>query len=208
LEQVITAEIRQKAGKGENRRLRKEGKIPAVLYGKDTESMKLTLSARELQRLADAESTKLMKLKIQGNGERAVLLKDVQYDHLYKDVQHVDLHEVSLTEKLTVTVPLILTGEENRVKDEGIVQQLLREVDVECLPTLIPDQIVAEISSLTIGQSLSVGELVADEGIEIITPAEETVVTIVLPSKEEEPEEEDVDETEETGEEASEEEEA
>lgn len=208
MEQVITAEIRQKAGKGENRRLRKEGKIPAVLYGKDTESMKLTLSARELQRLADAESTKLMKLKIQGNGERAVLLKDVQYDHLYKDVQHVDLHEVSLTEKLTVTVPLILTGEENRAKDEGIVQQLLREVDVECLPTLIPDQIVAEISSLTIGQSLSVGELVADEGIEIITPAEETVVTIVLPSKEEEPEEEDVDETEETGEEASEEEEA
>lgn len=203
---VINAQIRQKTSKGENRRLRKEGKIPAVLYGRDTENMLLTLSAQQIQPVADAESAQLLKLQIQGNGERAVLLKDSQYDHFHKTVQHVDLQEVSLTEKLTVTVPLVLLGEDARVKDEGIVQQLLREIEVECLPTQIPEQLTADISALVLGQSLTVGELTVEEGLTIITPPEEVVVSIVVPTREEI--EEDEEEEVEVAEEASEEEEA
>lgn len=197
---VITAEIRQKTSKGENRRLRKKGKIPAVLYGKGTENMLLAIPTRQIQPVADAESAQLMKLQIQGDGERAVLLKDAQYDHLHKNIKHADLQEVSLTERLTVTVPLVLLGEDMRANDGGIVQQLLREIDVECLPIQIPEQISTDISALEIGQSLAVGELVAEDGITIITPAEEVVVSIVAPTKAASDEEE-------TEEEASEEEE-
>lgn len=196
MEQVITAEVRQQSGKGPNRRLRMEGKIPAVLYGRGVENMNLALSSREMQKLADEESTKLIKLQIQGNGERLVLLKDVQYDHFYKSILHVDLHEVSLTEQVTVTIPLVLLGEDKRVKDDGVLQQLLREVELQCLPTQIPDQITADISGLEIGESLTLGELELEEGLELVTPPEEVIATIVIPSIEEEPEEDEDEELE------------
>lgn len=193
MEQVITAELRQEAGKGPSRRLRMEDKIPGVLYGKEVETMKLTLSSREIQKLADAESTGLIKLKLAGGEERLVLLKEIQYDHFYKDVIHVDLHEVSLTEQVTVTVPLVLLGEDERVKDGGILQQLLREIDLQCLPTQIPDQLTADVSKLTIGDSLTLGELELEEGLELVTPPEEVIATIVIPSEEPSEDEEDED---------------
>ena len=107
---VITAELRQKTSKGENKRLRKEGKIPGVLYGKGKEAASIVLSARQLQQVAAGEGARLLKLQLPGEAERTVLLKDIQYDHLYKNIHHVDLQEISLTEKITVTVPLVLAG--------------------------------------------------------------------------------------------------
>jgi len=191
---VITAELRQKTSKGENKRLRKEGKIPGVLYGKGKEAASIVLSARQLQQVAAGEGARLLKLQLPGEAERTVLLKDIQYDHLYKNIHHVDLQEISLTEKITVTVPLVLAGEDARENDGGIVQQMLHELEIECLPTNLPEQIAADVSGLAIGDSLTLAELAVDEGIEIKTSPEETVVTVVAPTKVEEVEEEAAEE--------------
>ena len=189
---VITAELREKTGKGENRRLRREGLIPGILYGKGTETLSLTFPARQIQQVAAGEGSKLLTLQIPGQAERSVVLKDTQYDFLYKNIRHVDLQEVSLTQRLTVSVPVVIIGEDARKTDGGVVQQQLHELEVECLPTNIPEQLHVDVSELGIGKSVTVGGLNPGEGIQIKTSPEEVVVHISAPSKaeaEEEPSE-------------------
>ncbi len=193
--QELEVQRRWKTGKGVARKLRSEGFIPAVCYRKGIESISLRLSRKELEKLLKSAAGKniLIQLKIKdeegAEDLEAVILKDVQRNHLSEPL-HCDFLAVRMDEAIQVEVPVRLVGEPTEVlREGGLIQQLKRNIDVECLPAEIPEQVELDISSASIGDSLHVEDISVPEGIRIITDLKETAVVISAP-KEEEVEEE------------------
>lgn len=185
MEQVtMTAEPRP-TGKGPARRARAAGYIPAVLYGRGREAQPLRLPERELVRLLSSPHGKntLIRLEVpdQKGEPPTVMIKDLQLDPVRRRLLHVDLLAVSLREKVHTRVPIRVEGEEVVAKAGGIVQHQLREVEVECLPTAIPDEITAPIAHLGVGDHLNVGDLRPPEGVTILDDPDEVVLAIVAP---------------------------
>lgn len=192
-EVTLDVEVRNETGKGAGRRLRRAGKVPGVVYGKSIENLDLQMDAAVLQKfLQSGGSGGLVQLKYGGNSQ-VVLVKDLQTDPVMGQPLHIDFHAVSLDEDVQVEVPIVLTGEEERETDGGIVSQSLRELSIACLPTVIPESISLDISALGVGDSISAGDVPLPAGVTLSTDAEETVVSIVLPRAEAE-EDEDAEE--------------
>lgn len=191
----LTVEERTQTGKSIARKLRAAGKIPAVVYGAGKESISIAVATREVEK-ALAAAGSLIDLNLAG-GKKTVIVKDVLKDPVRGELRHVDFQEVDLTKKLEVIVPLRVVGEEERANDGGLVQALLWETPVLCLPTDIPDAIEVDVSGLEVGQSLTLGELQLPEGVELVGDAEEVVVKIDLPSKPAAEEAEDAEDAEE-----------
>ncbi len=205
--------------KGQLNSLRKEGWIPGVLYGRGKDTIPLVIDGKLVRQALSSEAGEnaVVELKIKnGNSNENitenVMFKEIQRDILVKDrLLHVDLIRISLTEKMLVNVPVQFVGESEApgVKEGGLVQALLREVEVYCLPASIPESLEVDISHLNVGDSVVANELVLPEGVELRTDPEETLAQVLMPRQEEEIEEEAVEDlTEEVlGEPASEEEE-
>jgi len=189
--------------------VRQEGMIPAVLYGRDEDTVHIKLDEKEFSRIVAEYGGRTAVLNVKVGRERKtrpVIIKEVQRDPVRGSILHTDLYQVSLKQKIQARVPLVVTGEEEARSSGGIVQHLLREIEVECLPTAIPESIVVDISSLTVGDNVTVDQLDIPEGAELVTSPEEIVVTVVAPRlviEEEEAEDEELEAAE--GEEAAEE---
>ncbi len=188
--------VKKKAAKA----LRREGLIPAVVYRGGEESMSLKLVLRELEDIlhTKAGTNVLITLKIQGAAkavkDKTVIIKEVQHDPVKDTILHVDFHEISLTETLKVNVPLAGKGEAAGVKqDGGVLEHVMWELQVECLPTDIPEKIEHDVSSLKIGDAVFVKQIVAPEGVKILTDPE-LIAMIVKPPHVEKPKEELVEE--------------
>lgn len=177
---AINVQRRTDSGKGAARRLRREGKVPAVVYGRKTGNVYLAVDASALNRLlAGGGATALVDLIIDGNQTQTALIREVQRQPDRDDVLHVDFHAVEMDQEVEVQVPVVLVGEDQRESDGGIVTQLLRELAVTCLPADIPERIEADVSGLRVGDSLLVSDLVVPPGVTVNTPAEEVVVSVV-----------------------------
>ena len=190
----LKAQAREGKGSGKAGRLRRDGWVPGVLYGPDLgEPLPFKVQTQELRRvLASGGERGVLYLTLEGAGESKeypVMIKDVQRDKLKDNIIHLDLYQVSATRKVTTTVPVQLLGTASGVQARGVLQHLLWEVEIECLPQELPDALEADISHLEIGDVLTVGDLVVPEGVEVLTPAEDVVVSILAPQVEE-PEEE------------------
>ena len=188
----LKAETRQEKGKEAVKKIRKKGYIPAVVYDKESNILvKIPLEeAKKLKSLHFSENA-LFDLQISGEGQDAksrtpVLIKEVQYHPLTDEAIHLDFVKVSLKEKIKLNIPIVLKGEAKGVKEGGTVEQILREVEIECYPQNIPEKIIVDISSLELGQSLHLGQVNMPEGVKLISSLEETVVTVVAPEAEEE----------------------
>ena len=173
-------------GKGVARKLRQTGSIPAVYYGRGEDPIVLTVGLKDLQDVIErAEgSNVIVDLKVDGDGagDRKALIREIQRDPVGGHILHLDLQHISLTERLVVEVPIVLVGTPVGVKDGGgILEHLLREVEVECLPTDIPSKLEVDVSALNIGDSLHVSDLKA-ERVEILTEAERAIATVVPPT--------------------------
>jgi large subunit ribosomal protein L25 len=186
----LDVSVREGKGKGFARSLRRSGRIPAILYSKGG-STPITLDPTKLRKLlmlGHAEST-LIDLKIEGaaqKAERVAILRDYQTDPLTGELLHTDFFEVSMDEKIRVTVPVELTAETPAgVKEGGILQFVLREVELECLPSLIPSNIIVDASKLNIGESLHVRDINVPEEIRIMIDPEQVVLTIASPVSQE-----------------------
>lgn len=177
----IAAQRRDKQGTGAARAYRREGLIPGVLYGHGEEAVPILVPARELSAFLKHHSS-VASLNIDGqSGEAgmAALLKQVDRDPLSRAVLSVDFLRVSLTETVTVDVPLVLVGEAPGVKIEGgVLEQTLHQLSVSCLPTQIPESIEVDVSNLSSAHSLHVRDVVVPEGLTINTPEDEAVATI------------------------------
>jgi large subunit ribosomal protein L25 len=189
-QQELEVRRRRETGKGVARKLRARGFVPAVCYRKGLDPIPLSLHKTELERIlhAAAGQNVLIQLKIRDGespaAEQTVILKEVQRDPLNRMV-HADFLGVLMDQVITVEVPLRLVGEPTEaLRDGGMVQQLRRSVELECLPGDIPEYLEAEIGALKMGDSIHVEQLKVPEGVRILTDAKEPVVVISAPVEE------------------------
>jgi large subunit ribosomal protein L25 len=183
------------------RRLRRSGRIPGVLYGGDVEPVSFSVDAREL-RVALAASGAVVDLSIDGSNSTPVVLKEAQRDPVRGETTHVDLLRVRLDKPIHAVVALELTGvdETPGVKEGGILEQLTRELNIEALPTAIPESIVHELGEMQIGETLALESVVVPEGVTLLDDPTATVATLSAPRLQSEEESEIESETELVGE--------
>ncbi|UCG34977.1 MAG: 50S ribosomal protein L25 [Candidatus Omnitrophota bacterium] len=186
----IDAILREKSGKEVTKKLRKEGSIPAVIYGKETNlSVQIPHQGlRTLKSIHFSEST-VIEMVVSNNKKHEtfpVIIKDIQHHPLTDEVIHLDFLKVSLKEKITVHIPIVFRGEAKGAKEGGTLEQLLWELEVEGLPMDIPEKVEIDISGLEIGHSLHVSDVTITGDVEIVTPAEDAIVTVSVKKVEEE----------------------
>lgn len=213
---ALAAQSRTETGKGVARSLRRQALTPAVFYGPQVDPIPLTLQSRDLEQLitTGAGENILIDLNIEdgkSTQSHRAMIKEIQIDPVKQNILHVDLYAISMDKKISVEVPIVLTGTAVGVSEEGgILQQVSRTLDISCLPDRIPEAFELEVTDLTIGDSLHVSDLKIPEGIEVLAEDELTIASVVPPTKVEEiepevleEEEEEVEEGEEVEEEAA-----
>jgi large subunit ribosomal protein L25 len=184
----ITVQRRTAQGKGQVRRLRRQGLIPAVIYGPKRTTAAVSISASEFaRRVGHLEGAHLLRvLSADGSDadlhERMVLLREAQREPLTGEVLHADLYEVDLTERLRVSVALHFVGKAAGVTEGGILQPILREVEVECLPTEIPEFLEVDVSHLAVHEAVHVGELKLPIGVTATGDPAQPVVSVLPPT--------------------------
>lgn len=182
----LTVAVREQAGKGAARSMRRAGKIPAVLYGQG-ECLLLTVNPEGLIKIlkSQAGSTALISLTVDGaksKPNRTALLRDYQVDPVTGAVLHADLFEISMSKPIRVKVPVkIIGGIPAGVKEGGVLHHNMRDVQVECLPAALPDYIEVDASPLTIASGIHVKELGAREGVRFLDDADQMVVSVAAP---------------------------
>ena len=183
METKLQAEKRDETGKGVARRLRADGRVPGVLYGQGVEPVALSVDAREMFHILHgaAGANALVDLVVDGS-EHLVLAREIQRDYIHNSLIHIDFLAVSRTQAITVNVPVVETGEAAGVKEGGVVEHHLREVAVECFPQDVPDQIEIDITEIELGDMVHVSDLVAPEGVTILTNLEDAVLSIITPA--------------------------
>jgi len=179
----LETERREDSGKGVARKLRAAGRVPAVFYGHDQEATRLSVDAREMVHVlrSSGGSNVLLDLMVDGKAHLA-MPREIQRDHIHNKLIHIDFLAVSRTQLITVNVPVIETGEAAGVKEGGVVEHHLREIAVECFPQDVPDHIEIDITEVTLGDMIHVSDLVAPEGVTILTSLEDAVLSIITPA--------------------------
>ena len=186
---VLTAEIREGVGKEKARKLRSKGLIPAIFYGPRAETVPLVIDSKELTKALQTEAGEnvLIDLDIRKGSKadrKVVMLKDIQIDPLQRVTLHTDFYEVTMDETVTVEVPVHLVGKPEGTKVGGILEQVRRVIEVQCLPGDIPKSIDVDVSALKIGDSIHVQEITAEK-VKIISETNFTIATVVPPVVEE-----------------------
>lgn len=188
----LEVQERPKHGSRESRRLRREGLIPGVLYGKGAVQA-ISVPSRDLRKALGGSGGlhTILDVVVAGDGgTHPAVLKDFQRDPIRGTVLHVDLHEVRLDQPIHAVVAVTLIGDSVGAREGGVLQQVTREVNVEALPMEIPEHLELDVSSLGIGDSLRLADLPAVEGVTFLDDPEETVLaTVSQPTRVEEPEE-------------------
>lgn len=187
---ILKAEKRIEAGKGGARSLRRKGMLPAVLYGKGT-TTPIKLIRKDITKLMSSHAAEhaLIEIELSDNNthktNHLALVKDYQFDPVRGELLHVDFLEISLEKKVKITIPVVITKEPVGVEKGGILQQQMREIEVECLPTEIPEKIEVDAFALEIGHSIHVSDLIVGEKIKVLSNPQEVVLTVSAPVVEE-----------------------
>lgn len=180
---VLKIEKRDKTGKGAAKRLRREGKIPVVIYGHGEEPKSAVVSKNDLKTYLHEHKEEIIRLG-PGRGKN-VIIKDAQYDPVTEELIHIDFMHIHKGESLKASIPLILDGTAVGVKEGGVLEQWVREIEIECLPKNLPDAIRIDISGLKTGESLHIEDLSVEEDVKILLPPDEAIVSIMAPRREE-----------------------
>lgn len=188
---VLNAQNRSDLKKSETKRLRFNGQVPAIVYGKKMESQPVSVDSIELLKtIRDNGRNAIISLSVDGGGKRhQVIVNDLQMDSLKGDITHADFFEVDMQSEMDADVPVHLEGEAVGTQDGGIVQHSLYQLSVRALPTEIPEAIEVNIESLAIGDSIQVRDLSEGKKYEINNEPEEVVVSILPPALNNEPDE-------------------
>jgi large subunit ribosomal protein L25 len=200
----LTVKERESRGSADSRRLRKQGFIPGVLYGKGKGSYAICVPERELRRVLTGAGGlhAILDVVLEGQATtHASILKDYQQDPIRGHISHIDLQEVRLDQPIQASVTVQLIGEPAGVKEGGVLSQVQREINVEALPMEIPEHIDLDVTGMAIGDTLRLADLARVEGVTYLDDPEETVLASVgLPAREIEPEPEEPEEGEELAE--------
>ncbi len=180
---VLSGEPRTGIGKGAARALRREGRIPAVVYG-HSEPLHLSVSAREFHKTFHHISESMIFTVEVGKEKREVLIKDYVEDITTGSITHLDFFEIERGKKLRTHVAIELVGSSIGVREGGILDQTIHDVEIECLPKDIPEKIVVDVTNLEKEHSIHVSDLVVGTGVKILTGEDQTVVSVVIPRAE------------------------
>ena len=188
---TVEGKIRETRGKNAARRTRLTGEIPAVLYGGKQESISLTVNARQVAKVLRSETghNSILTVHVAGNPEAKAILKDWQVDPVSGSLLHVDLLRIAMDVRMRVKVPVHTFGEPQGVKMQGgIFETVTREVEIECLPSDIPEEFRMDVSEMLIGKQLRAGDLPLDpHKIKLLTDPQRVIAHVVTLKKEEEP---------------------
>ena len=191
MQESIVLKPRQ-TGKGAARACRREGLIPGIVYGKSIEPVAVALDAQAVKGILSGSGTHVHHVVLEEpHFEGDVMLRDATYDPITGRTTHVDLHRVSMTEKVRLEVPLSILGEASLEKRGLILQRQMRKISVECLPGAIPDNVPVKVANLEHGGAVTAGELKLPEGVRLLTPPAEVLVVAVTPRAVEEEKEEE-----------------
>ena len=187
---LVQAEERQEVGKGANRRLRTHGKIPAVLYGQGLETQSVSVDLQDVDHIlcSDTGHNTIFTLQV-GNSFTDVLIRDYQLDPVEGSLLHADFQVVALDKKMTFAVPVEVVGTASGVTAGGVLDIVLREIELECFPSDVPDNIPVEVTELEIGDSVRVEALKIDlSKLSLLSDPNLVILSVVPPHVEEEPE--------------------
>lgn len=196
MEARLQAEVRQGGTKSDLKKMRSNGKIPGVVYGKKLGSTSIAVDEKELNQLLRTSPNAVIRMNVPDQGTYPVMVNGVDRDKLVRNILHIDFHQISMDEPVQAKVVIEVSGDAPGVREGGVLTVLLHEVEVRCLPQDIPQSIQADIGSLNVGESLTVGDLPLPDNVELKTDAESVIVTVLVPQKA-------VEETEAEAEEAS-----
>ncbi|NLB88410.1 MAG: 50S ribosomal protein L25 [Syntrophomonadaceae bacterium] len=182
---LLACQKRELNTKSHLKQLKRENKIPAIIYGKGQANITITLDGRQVIKTFNTHGARgIFSLEISGESKPVMaVIRDMQRDPLSGQIIHMDFMAVNMSEKFTSLVPVVILGEEEASKSGGIVQYGLKEIEVECLPQDLPENITYDISNLEIGSNITVADLEAPAGVEFLSSPDAVVVTILAPSK-------------------------
>jgi large subunit ribosomal protein L25 len=188
---TVEGKIREERGKNAARRNRLTGQVPAVLYGGKKESLALSVNAKQLTRILRSESghNTIFIVHVAGNNDERAMLKDWQVDPVSGSLLHADLLRIAMDVRMRVKIPVHTFGEPQGVKMQGgVFETVTREVEVECLPSDIPEEIKVDVSEMLIGKQLRAGDLPLDPNkVKLLTDPQRVIAHVVTLKKEEEP---------------------
>lgn len=190
-EMTVSVQSRTEFGSGAAKRLRRSGMVPGVIYGGSAETLQVTVNPKDLFMLLRSQSGRntILRLEVEGTKADSVILKDWQVDPVKETILHADFQRIAMDEILRVAVPVSVRGVAEGVKTEGgFIEVLMREIEVECLPSDIPDEIACDVADLHLHQSLRISDLPKIENVQILAAADQIVVHVVAVKEEEEPE--------------------
>ena len=189
MEATLEATARDSFGKNEARRTRRDGKVPAVLYGGDgKKATPISVAPKALSKILHSEAGQntLIALKLDGAGDTRVLVKDFQLDPVTHAILHADFYRVAMDRMLQVTIPITVHGEPKGVKQQGgIVEFIRREIVIECLPADIPEHVEVDISELMLHQGVRVRDIATNPKWKPVTEGEAMLVHVIMPKAEE-----------------------
>ena len=186
---TLEVTLRNRMGKSGAREIRREGNVPAILYGKDTEPLALVINPAELKQALSTEAREntLLEMNVKSGKEKIKklsLLREIQYDFLTGKPIHFDFQALDMNKKITVNVPVNIEGKAKGVKEGGVLEEILREITVECLPNDIPNSYNIDVTELDIGDSIHVSSLDIAEEVDVLNELEDTIVTVLAPKME------------------------
>lgn len=193
---TVKGEKREVFGKNASRRIRREGKVPAIIYGANTPNIPLIVPKKDIINILKSDTGENTIFRLSFNSEsRDTMIKELQKDPVTDEILHMDLIQIAMDKAIQVSVPVVHVGEAVGVKSEGgFVDFVNREIEVECLPKNIPEHIEVDISSLHIHQSIKIEDVKLPEEVEIISDKDTILILINVPRKEEEIVEEEKEE--------------
>lgn len=182
---TLSADRRSENGKGAARRLRASGRIPAVVYGQGGEGLSVSLDEHEADLLFHRISVENTIVNLEVEGEKhpiATLIREVQTHPFREKLVHVDFYRIQEGVELEVEIPVHLEGTPKGVKDEGgVLQQVIHDLSVACIPSKIPDQIVVDVSGLEVGDAVHISDITLPEGVRALDDPERTLATVNIP---------------------------
>jgi large subunit ribosomal protein L25 len=183
METVLKATVRDGRGKGAAHRLRAQGMVPGVLYGHGMKPVSISLSSQDLLHFFHATHGAATVVDLEVDGKKHLAIpREIQRDHLHGRYVHIDFLEVRRDEKVRMSVEIHETGEAPGVKTGGVIEHHLRDVEIECLPGDVPEQITADISALELGEMLRLGDITPPDGVTFLTDTDTPVISVVTPA--------------------------
>ncbi len=180
----LLAQVKSQTGKGMNRRLRKVGQVPAILYGKHQHPIPLALNQLETEKVLNAGGArKIVELQVEGladkTSEAMVMFKDIQRNAMTGKLIHIDLYSVRQDEEITMAIPIVFAGDAKNLDKDGTLQFITREINIQCLPKNIPGVIEVDISGMQMGHSLTIADIALPEKVKLLDDPGKVVASIV-----------------------------